>query len=33
MPIEERFYRSEEVNTVQNDILTDVGHFRTDGNI
>lgn len=29
-PIEERFYRSEEINTVQNDILTDVGHFRTD---
>ncbi|PBC31888.1 Histone-lysine N-methyltransferase pr-set7 [Apis cerana cerana] len=30
VPIEERFYRSEEINTVQNDILTDVGHFRTD---
>ncbi|OAD52930.1 Histone-lysine N-methyltransferase pr-set7, partial [Eufriesea mexicana] len=30
VPIEERFYRSEETNDIQNDILTDVGHFRTD---
>ncbi|XP_033348280.1 N-lysine methyltransferase KMT5A-A isoform X1 [Bombus vosnesenskii] len=30
LPIEERFYGSKETNDVQNDILTDVGQFRTD---
>ncbi|KOC68442.1 Histone-lysine N-methyltransferase pr-set7 [Habropoda laboriosa] len=30
VPTEERFYRSEQTRIVQNDILTDVGHFRTD---
>ncbi|CAK9811745.1 Histone-lysine N-methyltransferase PR-Set7 [Anthophora plagiata] len=30
LPGDERFYRSEQTSIVQNDILTDVGHFRTD---
>ena len=30
VPIEESFYRAEEATVVQNDIVTDVGHFRTD---
>lgn len=30
VPIEETFYRNEETNVVQNDIVSDVNHFTTD---
>ncbi|XP_076761500.1 SET domain containing 8 isoform X2 [Xylocopa sonorina] len=30
MPIDQRFYENEETDSIQNDILTNVGHFRTD---
>ncbi|CAL7938886.1 unnamed protein product [Xylocopa violacea] len=30
MPIDQRFYENEETDSIQNDILTNVAHFRTD---
>lgn len=33
VPIKETLYKNEEITVIQNDILADIGHFTTDGNI